>query len=936
MSQRRSCFFGMILVLLAATTAVAAEPIVVDYTFDMPQVVPVRIDGQEYQRVVMPDAPNGGQVGEPRLPACGATVLLPYGTEAVDVKVSAAETVSLGTGYLIEPVGLPFALSKGPQAINIPKPDPRVYSSAAPFPGAVGKAVNTQNFRGYRMVVVRLQPVQYVPATGELLVHQRLTVTVETAASGRASNLLRGLTDDEVAVRAKVANPDEAASYRAAGIRGDRSFSLLIITTPALATWFQPLKAYHDAHSMPTEIRTTADIGSTDAVQVREYIRERYLNDGIDFVIIGGDDDVIPAKDLYVGGTSDMPGDIFFSCLDGSWNHDGDGRFGEPTDGEDGGDVDLVGEVYVGRACVDSATEVTRFCNKIIWYASGQHGQPDQALLVGEYLGFGGVADWGGNYLDELKDGSDAHGYTTVGIPTEEFTISTLYERDGSWGKSDLVNLINNGLHFLNHLGHGAPTSAMKLNTSDIVNDLTNNDLCLVYSQTCLAGHFDGAECWAETASIKTDHGAFAVIMNAREGYGEWESTDGPSQRYDREFWDAVFSEGWGQVGVANQDSKEDNIYRVDDGVMRWCMYEINLFGDPTVAINQLSGMRVGPGSDLVCEGQQGGPFTPNSKVYTIKNYNETEMAYEVTCDAEWVTITDGVGTIPALSEVNVTVGITGATCWFGEGQHDATVSFVNTTDHDGDTSRDVIVVVGVPTCQYAFNFDLCPLWFKQGQWQFGQPTGQGGLHGEPDPTSGHTGNNVYGVNLNGDYSTSAGGPYYVASSPMNCVGMTQVELHFWRWLNSDSSPHVTNTVEVSTNGIDWNVVWTATGVFTDSSWTQEAIDISSLADGKTIRVRWGYQVGTYGVWAYSGWNIDDVEIWGLVPAPPPLCAGDADCSGVVDYDDIDLFVQALNFVGGEGWPYECPWLNADCNMDGNVAYDDIDPFVARIGSTCE
>jgi hypothetical protein len=73
--------------------------------------------------------------------------------------------------------------------------------------------------------------------------------------------------------------------------------------------------------------------------------------------------------------------------------------------------------------------------------------------------------------------------------------------------------------------------------------------------------------------------------MNARYGYGTYNSTDGPSQRFDREFWDAVFNqdEGLPEVGKANQDSKEDNIYRINESCMRWCCYELNLFGDPTV-----------------------------------------------------------------------------------------------------------------------------------------------------------------------------------------------------------------------------------------------------------------------------------------------------------------------------------------------------------------
>ena len=73
----------------------------------------------------------------------------------------------------------------------------------------------------------------------------------------------------------------------------------------------------------------------------------------------------------------------------------------------------------------------------------------------------------------------------------------------------------------------------------------------------------------------------------------------------------------------------------------------------------------------------------------------------------------------------------------------------------------------------------------------------------------------------------------------------------------------------------------------------------------------------------------DDCEL------PFPTCAGDMDCDWRVDFDDIDPFVEALTHPAGEGWPHDCPWLNADCNQDGNVTFNDIDPFVARIGATC-
>ena len=80
--------------------------------------------------------------------------------------------------------------------------------------------------------------------------------------------------------------------------------------------------------------------------------------------------------------------------------------------GEGGGDVDMYAEVFVGRACAGNTTEAARFVDKTIWYLSSQHSCTENVLLVGEYLGFGGIAEWGGNYLDELIGGSGEHGYT--------------------------------------------------------------------------------------------------------------------------------------------------------------------------------------------------------------------------------------------------------------------------------------------------------------------------------------------------------------------------------------------------------------------------------------------------------------------------------------------------------------------------------------------
>ncbi|MEW6251497.1 MAG: C1 family peptidase [Planctomycetota bacterium] len=68
------------------------------------------------------------------------------------------------------------------------------------------------------------------------------------------------------------------------------------------------------------------------------------------------------------------------------------------------------------------------------------------------------------------------------------------------------------------------------------------------------------------------------------------------------------------------------------------------------------------------------------------------------------------------------------------------------------------------------------------------------------------------------------------------------------------------------------------------------------------------------------------------VPDECELRAGDLDCNGGVDFNDIHPFAYAL--VGHEEYRVRypaCLWRNADCNGDGRVDFNDINPFVERL-----
>jgi hypothetical protein len=157
------------------------------------------------------------------------------------------------------------------------------------------------------------------------------------------------------------------------------------------------------------------------------------------------------------------------------------------------------------------------------------------------------------------------------------------------------------------------------------------------------------------------------------------------------------------------------------------------------------------------------------------------------------------------------------------------------------------------------------PGWTTEGQWQFGQPSGVGGfLNGNPDPDSGYTGKNVYGVNLVGDHTVAVGGSYCLIAGPFDFTDYIDMRLKFARWLNTDEPSSVTCKVEVSNNGSTWQTAWENETAITDNSWQIVEYDVSETADNEpTVYFRWNYEILDSVADPYSGWNIDDVEILG-------------------------------------------------------------------------
>lgn len=292
---------------------------------------------------------------------------------------------------------------------------------------------------------------------------------------------------------------------------------------------------------------------------------------------------------------------------------------------------------------------------------------------------------------------------------------------------------------------------------------------------------------------------------------------------------------------------------------------------DPTasgaVTVNTLApwanGLQVGGGS-FASEGPLGGPFAPTGANYVIRNNSAYPVNFTAVDDAAWTDVAGGSGTIAAGGQTTVTVTLNAVANTKPNGLHTGTLAITNTTDGQGNTTRALSLKVGVPVPVLSFPLDTDPGWTLGSGWAFGVPTGGGGQYGNPDPTSGHTGGNVLGYNLAGDYPNNLAETHLTTTS-INCSAMQGTVLRFWRWLNVEQPAWDHAYVRVSTNGgASWTQVWTNTAEITDASWTQVSYDISALVDGQpNVQIRWTMGT-TDGSWQFSGWNIDDVQLLAL------------------------------------------------------------------------
>ena len=578
---------NLILALLAATMLTQAETIEHIYHFSQPIVS----THGEYQQIGFQGCLPSGMVGEPTLPWQSVSLMLPQGQEAVTIDVEFLDFVELEGSFNLYPGQKPRPISNE-EEIPFAKNE-SLYRSNEIYPVRNHANVSTQYLNGVAFAFSGFTPVQYVPATGKVSYAQTVKVTIEIIASRDDHSRKLWLTpENEASIQRLAQNPSMLSNYNKRG-REVGGYDMLIITSEEWIPHFGVYMDFYNNRGIRTRIVALEEIyASMEGVdyqeQIRNYIIQEYEDNGIQMVNLGGDVSIVPFRFLYCwaqeGDEGQLPSDMYYACLDGTLNDDGDDRWGEV--GED----DLLPELGIGRLPFNNETQFETIMHKTFGYMQNPVlGEFTSPILGAEHLGDGyyGSAD-----MERLIGENNDFDYTTYGYP-EDYNFKRYYASPTmNWNGSAFRDFIGTGGQYVHHVGHANTDIVANWSMGTMGdqffagNDGVNHNYMLFHSHGCICGDFSHACILEKMITIET--GFVVTTGNSRYGwYIPW--GDGMAAHIHREFVDAYCHDHIPSVGMALREGKIASAPWVaipfeegdpENGCLRWNIYCLNVLGD--------------------------------------------------------------------------------------------------------------------------------------------------------------------------------------------------------------------------------------------------------------------------------------------------------------------------------------------------------------------
>ncbi len=555
----------------------------------------------------------------PGLPYRVVNVLLPQGEIVSSYDIAVLDIVEIDSDIDLA-IFEGDLLEDGSRAGIVASAD-EVTIDGSLFPKWKVRHIGTSNYRGFRIASFALYPFAYDLASGRLTLDREVELVVQTEfdvtdteGAVRKRHIPGFREESEEHVRALVINPEQSATYVFDDIvvdAPDRGFlpsylpsmegsevAYVIVTNEEMAPAFERLAEWKTMKGVPAVVRTVEWIyqnyraGADRAESIRNFLQEAYANWGTEWVLLGGDTEIIPARYGYVSFFAGdfIPTDMYFSCLDGNWNADGDTLWGEAyhTISDPGDEADIYSEVYIGRMPATTYQEADLLVGKTIDYATPiEYDSKNDFLMLAEVIFPSPYVPGDDIWLDGADITENIYKLYMQSDPGLE--VFRHYETCDSFpgstclSRESAIGAMNAGANHVVHCGHGFAYN-LSVGTGTILNvdasDLTNGDAIFsMYLMNCTNAAFD-MKCLAEYFMLNDEGGAFAVTGSSRSAFPS------ASRPYLDYYYYMMFAYDMVQLGKCFTKSREPfTPSAVSETADRWTHFIYNYLGDPEVNI---------------------------------------------------------------------------------------------------------------------------------------------------------------------------------------------------------------------------------------------------------------------------------------------------------------------------------------------------------------
>ena len=553
--------------------------------------------------------------GRPRLPCKVYRVLLPPGAVVRDVKFYGIRR-EIEKKFEIEKTLPKVPLLKGYKL-------KKIEMKKEFYPEKLGEFLNWGSYRQYKFVTLKFYPFAYDPQSDKLYFADRIDVEIEFDLKEGKDYL-----GDIEEVRSLFVNWEDVFKWYTSSLP-KQVYDYVIICPASFTSSLQDFIDYKESagfnvYVMPLESIVVNYSGVDTAQKIRNFLREKYLDWGIKYLLICGDINTIPMRkccpwDNDADGPdnawweSPVPTDLYYADLSlpdsQSWDKDGDGLYGEYAEDN----VDVVSDIAVGRIPYSDTSVIKEVLEKIKRFETELLQEYKKSSLQAGAILF---------YQNENSSGYPKEDGATLiekilsaGIISRSLSV-TLYEKAGLdpsvyectdsvcrdnilkyWRKKGIFHEVHHGwlTSFARKVwatddGDGVPedaeiTAPISFVSGDASN-LHDDYPSFVYLMSCLCGYPENAD---NVAFSLLRNGASGVVGASRAAWGVvgWQTPlHGGAQSLDYYYFYGLLKDTvntGNKVGDALAYARS-TYYNVDNDTFALVnIYEFNLYGEPSM-----------------------------------------------------------------------------------------------------------------------------------------------------------------------------------------------------------------------------------------------------------------------------------------------------------------------------------------------------------------